>query len=221
MSSSDYITMKKYKNMRNIFTTKESGNNIQRLKINTILNGYKVDEYDDIIPNKWFNVKLSCPPRDPCNHFEEVEEVENFCCDDNDSNDESEAIGDEVLCCSHSIIYDVTDTRPIMFKTPSMTIEPAIKKRCYPFYCGCCNPPPKPQPPMPSCHQSCLPENIVDFIEKTQLCTQSNTQVSTDCINLYFKSDLPVSFIDGNNFIINDIKKNEHNIFRKLQYNKR
>ena len=28
MSASDYITMKKYKNMRNIFTTKESGNSI-------------------------------------------------------------------------------------------------------------------------------------------------------------------------------------------------
>ena len=107
MSSSDYITMKKYKNMRNIFTTKESGNNIQKLKINTILNGYKVDEYDDIIPNNWFNVKLSCPPKDPCIHIKEVEEVKNCCC---------EEIGDEYLCCSHSIIFDVTNTYPIMFK---------------------------------------------------------------------------------------------------------
>ena len=50
MTSSDYITLKKYKNMRNIFTTKESGNNIQKLKINTILNGYRVDEYYYQIP---------------------------------------------------------------------------------------------------------------------------------------------------------------------------
>ena len=107
MSSSDYITMKKYKNMRNIFTTKESGNNIQKLKINTILNGYKVDEYNDIIPNKWFNVNLSCPPNDPCIHIKEVEEIKKCCCGE---------IGDEYLCCSHSIIFDVTNTYPIMFK---------------------------------------------------------------------------------------------------------
>ena len=75
MSASDYITMKKYKNMRNIFTTKESGNNIQKLKINTILNGYKVDEYDDILPNKWFDINLSCPPRNPCDNIEDINEL--------------------------------------------------------------------------------------------------------------------------------------------------
>ena len=213
MSASDYITMKKYKNMRNIFTTKESGNNIQKLKINTILNGYKVDEYDDILPNKWFDINLSCPPRNPCDNIEDIDEVENFGCDfegicddscDDSCSSTSEHIRDEMLCCSHSIIFDVTDTRPIMFKTPAMTIEPAIKKRCYPFFGGS---PSQPQKPMPVCHQ-CIPTDIDGFVKHTQMCTnkyfQNPTQKSSDTINVYLQNGEPIKMTDVNNLVFYD-----------------
>ena len=206
MSASDYITMKKYKNMRNIFTTKESGNNIQKLKINTILNGYKVDEYDDILPNKWFDINLSCPPRNPCDNIEDINELENFGCDfesicDDSCSSTSEPIRDEMLCCSHSIIFDVTDTHPIMFKTPAMTIEPSIKKRCYPFFGGV--PRPQPQKPMPKCHQ-CIPTDIGGFIKHAQMCDNKNTQKSSDSINVYLQNGEPIKMVDENNFVFYD-----------------
>jgi hypothetical protein len=186
MSASDYLALKKYRQMHNIFPTKNSGSNIQRKKINAILMSYRTDEYDDVIPAKWFKVPLRCPARTPCEIVQQINDLETFpaheepaptcdayphyagtgsentCCDPPSPPPEPPRVGDEVLCCTHSIIFDERETAPAMFLTPRMTIEPAFKKRCFPKYCPLCIDPIPPPPAIPkpdtgNCAYICIP----------------------------------------------------------------
>ena len=59
MSSSDYISKKKYKNMLNKFTTKDSGNETAKKKINIIRNIKNTDIFGDPISTTWFGVGLT------------------------------------------------------------------------------------------------------------------------------------------------------------------
>jgi hypothetical protein len=58
MSSSDYISKKKYKHMSNNFTTKDSGNETAKKKINIIRNIKNTDIFGDPISSTWFGVGL-------------------------------------------------------------------------------------------------------------------------------------------------------------------
>ena len=103
-SSSDYITRKKNQQLKNVFVSKESGNYIQKLKINALLSACNTDDEGVLIPATWSNVPMM--------------------------ND-----------CSNATIVDETHTTPLMTTIPEMTIEPTIKNRYIPNFCGSSFPP--------------------------------------------------------------------------------
>lgn len=59
MSASDFISKKKYHTMNNQFTSKDSGNETAKRKINVIRNVQNKDIFGDPIPTAWFGVELN------------------------------------------------------------------------------------------------------------------------------------------------------------------
>lgn len=120
-SSSDYITRKKNQHLQNKFTSKEAGNQIQKLKINVLRSSCGTDDDYILLPATWYHVPLT-DKYIACSDAEIVEPVN------------IDRFGKKIQ----------TDVKPRMYNLPKRTVEMAFKMRYIPNFCGGHFPPENP-----------------------------------------------------------------------------
>lgn len=194
-NSSDYLTIKKNKHLNNIFISKEMKNQIQKRKINVILNTICQDECDDDLPLSWYNIPHPCETM--C-AIQRKKLHDTLLTDDNCN-----------VCCLDAIIDDPCDTKPILHVTPRMTIAvPSWKQKM------CKTPQIKDDPEKVTVDVKDFFENMNDFVrfkvsnigfnEKSNSVYHGKLPteyVNTDLVNVIFTKDKYI--VSMNNKIYN------------------